>query len=260
MRLLPFFLLLIAFSACKRTPIVASPTDKPVEIVRKETKDTAQHAPVGKHFRYLKASAKVQFKDAQNNVSFKVNLRMRKDSAILVLISKMGFNGVRALITPDSVKIIDYQNNEYTTAKFDTIQKIFNFRLDYSMLEAVLLANMPIEEFDSSKVMIVNNLRKINQERDGIAITNFLNDTQKLQELHLRDIKTNNLLQLFYQNFKTFDGNLFAETNRIMITSWNKKSQRMEESDIDMEYNEVKFMHHPIEFTFNVPSKFKRKP
>jgi hypothetical protein len=128
------------------------------------------------------------------------------------------------------------------------------------MLEAVLLANMPIEEFDSSKVMTVNNLRKINQERDGIAITNFLNDTQKLQELHLRDIRTNNLLQLFYQNFKTFDGNLFAETNRILITFWNKKSQKMDESDIDMEYNEVKFMHHPIEFTFHVPSKFKRKP
>jgi hypothetical protein len=259
MRLLNFLVLLCLFSACKRQPITATPIEKPVEITN-TSNDQKPALPTqpSKGFRYLKAECKAEYQDAQNSVGFKVHLRMCKDSAVWITITKMGFVGARVVITPDSVRILDHQNHRYTAAKFDTLQKIFNFPLDYNMLQSVLLANMPIADYDSTQTKIEKGWLKILQERNGVAITNFIDNNKKLQELHLKELKTNNLLQLLYQNFKTFNGNLFAENNDATITFWNKRTGKIESTRIQMEYKEVYFLNTPIEFPFNIPAKYKR--
>jgi len=255
MRYTLFLVVILFFSACKRPPLNTSPT-----IAEEAGKDTA-NVFVGKGFRYLKATCKVNFKDAQNNIGFKIHLRLKKDSVIWVMVSKFGIEGMRALITPDSMHILDAQKNTYTAAKFDTLQKLLNFRLDFSMLQAALLANMPIPVYDSNTVAIENGLLKINQERDGIAITNVLQQAnRKLHELHLKDLKNNNLLVLIYQNFQDhLGGNLFANLNEATITSWNKSTRQTEVSEIKMDYNEVKFSHRAIEFPFSIPAKYKKQ-
>jgi hypothetical protein len=259
MRLLPFFILLCLFSACKRQPITTTPVEKPVEITNNPTDNKpVLPTPTSKGFRYLKAECKTEYQGAENSVSFKVHLRMCKDSAIWVTITKMGFVGARAIITPDSVRILDHQNHRYTAAKFDTLQKIFNFPLDYNMLQSVLLANMPIAEYDSTQAKMEKGWIKIPQERNSIAITNFIDNNKKLQELHLKDLKTNNILQLLYQNFKSFNGNLFAQNNDATITFWNKRTGKIENTRIQLEYKDVYFLNTPIEFPFNIPAKYKR--
>ena len=254
-----FILVLLLFAACKRTPISTLPTEKAKEITKNEVK-TEPTAHVDKDFRYLKATCKADWKDSKNNVGFTINLRVRKDSLIWLHFTKMGISGARVLITPDSVRIINYLEDSYTVAKFDTLEKILNFRLNFSMLQAVLFADMPIPEYEAAAAQAESGMLKITQERDGIAITNVVNEiTKKLHQLDLKDLKTNNVLSLLYQNFQTHGDNSFAHNNFATITFRNKTTREIEISEMKMVYKDVKFSYHSLELPFDIPKKYKRK-
>lgn len=255
MRILSIVILVLILGACKRQPISTLPTENSTQVNNTKLNNT----PVGKDFRSMKAECKVKFRDSLNDAGFHLQLRIVKDSAIWVRISKIGVEGFRAIITKDSVRILDKMKDIYYASKFDTLEKVLNFRLDFQMLQAVLLANMPIAEYDSSKVQLERSLMKIPQEKDGIAITNFLNkSTEKLHELFLLDKRTNNTLNLFYQDFKVIDGNPFAEKNTAIISFWNKNTRRMEKSEIEINYNNVKFLRGSVDLPFTIPRNYKR--
>ncbi len=251
MRYIHFLLFLMLLGACKRPPTQTLPAQNGTGIAQEHP----SLPPVGKDFRSLKLDSKVKY-----DVGFRLQLRLVRDSAMWVSVSKFGVEGLRAIITQDSVHILDKQKDTYYARRFDTLEVMLNFRLDFKMLQAVLLANMPIAEYDTAKVQLERSLLKIPQEKDGIALTNFLHKpTEKLHELFLVDKRTKNTLQIFYEDFKQIDGNAFAERNRAFLTFWDKNTQRIEKKEVQIDYNSVKFLRTSVDMPFNIPRNYKRK-
>ncbi len=90
---------------------------------------------------WLDAKAKLDFDSDDFRISASANIRFKKDSAIWMTGKKFGIEGVRVLITPDSVYIIDRLNKEYRIEGMDYIQQQFNLPVTFYDLQDILLGN-----------------------------------------------------------------------------------------------------------------------
>ena len=75
------------------------------------------------------------------NVSLSGTLRLEKDKAIWVSLKKFGFEVARALITPDSVYVLDRIQGNNTAEDIGFVQRKMNFPANFEMLQAIVLGN-----------------------------------------------------------------------------------------------------------------------
>jgi hypothetical protein len=92
-------------------------------------------------FGYLHGKAMLLFKDEKREREVKATIRIRKDSVIWMTFSVMGVSGGKALINKDSITIVSTVDKEYYVFDYDELSKRFNFKIDYSVIEAAMLGN-----------------------------------------------------------------------------------------------------------------------
>jgi hypothetical protein len=85
----------------------------------------------------------VDYQDAEGKkYSVTAHVRMYKDSVIWVSITAiLGIEGLRVLITADSVKILDKQNKTYIARSVSYLQEVTDLPLDLHSLQDLLLGN-----------------------------------------------------------------------------------------------------------------------
>lgn len=106
------------------------------------------------HFDWLsmKADARTTIDDKSN--SFKINIRIRKDSLIWMSVSSViGVEAARAEITPDSIKFMDKINSLYYIGDMDSLQEKFDVDADFETLQSLLIGNS-IDLMDSGNLKI----------------------------------------------------------------------------------------------------------
>lgn len=93
-------------------------------------------------FEWLSIKASGDFTlDGKSN-SFKASIRVKCDSIIWISIMPIvGVEFVRAVITVDSVKVVNRFLSEYIAAPFDTFFNKYDIDLDFEMLQALLVGN-----------------------------------------------------------------------------------------------------------------------
>lgn len=271
---------LLVFSACRKNPVSSTkqieqePITKTAETEQSpENQSDNQRAeevklpdlekPVHKRkdFTYIDAKMKLNYKSSKDDETVKVKLRMKKDSLIWAsMTGPVGIEGIRVKILRDSVWIINRIEKSYMATNFDTLSQLLNFKVDFEMLQAIILGNMPISDYDSNSVSNEGNFIRIRQQAREIEIDNYLNpQNRKLEQLKLFDPKTQNILNLLYQSFVDHQGVLFPHSSKITVKYTNRDSQKIEDTNIDINYSEVEFTDQALAFPFNIPEKYRRQ-
>jgi len=75
------------------------------------------------------------------NMTLSANIRVRRDSAIWMNVSKIGLEAGRALIRPDSVFILDRLNRIYYARPLAYVESEFNLPADFNLLQEMILGN-----------------------------------------------------------------------------------------------------------------------
>ena len=134
-----FLLLIFPFSGCFVKKELAKKKiipDKSSEVVFEELKKNELQFD----WLSLKADAKAVVDEKSN--SFKVNIRIRKDSLIWISVSSiMGVEAARAEITPDTIKIMDKINSVYYISDIDSLSEKFDVDADFETLQSLLVGN-----------------------------------------------------------------------------------------------------------------------
>jgi len=225
-------------------------------------------------FTNLSAKANVQIQN-EKKTSFKVNLRVRKDSAIWVSIAPLlGIEVARVLITKDSVLVIDRMKKEYFVGDFNYINKHLGSDLDYQMIEALLTGNSL--SFDANEKKIKSSIDRkkssyyVSTEKKRKVRKEINKDKRKLKEqaqaiwLDPMSYKINDLilcspdsigkngcersLNGSYTDHREIDGQLFPyHLNFILSSSTSTK--------IDIVYTKVN-SGKTITFPFKIPTKY----
>ncbi len=79
-----------------------------------------------------------QYEGPDEKASFRANLRSEKDKQILLTISKINIPLARLLLTPDSVKMVNYLKKEYLEEEYDYLSDLVNMELDFELVQSII--------------------------------------------------------------------------------------------------------------------------
>jgi hypothetical protein len=137
LRIFTLFLLTIAvgFSSCRTARDIPAERLKPVSAERL-LKQVEQNA-----FDYNDLTIRrinVQFSNNGTRTSFRANLRASKDEMIMASFSKLNFPVGRILLTPDSVKYVNFFDRNYLLDDYNWLSNVLNINLDFNMVQAII--------------------------------------------------------------------------------------------------------------------------
>ncbi len=242
---------LLAVSSCKAPSELAVVEARPIS-TNKLLKRIEQNA-----FDYEYLTIKrinCNFSSSQSKAAFKINLKAKKDDRILVSISKLNIPVGRVLLTPDSVKYVNYIDRNYFIDDYSYLSSFLNIDLDFATIQSIISNNAfsyrndpRDKDFKTFDALIEDNQYVLQSEK-----------TRKLSKLEEKENKAERRLKrlddqaLILQKMFFNPGN-FA-LNRLLIS--DKTNNRNMNLVFD-EYTEVENKDYPgsIEMNFHSPEE-----
>lgn len=209
-------------------------------------------------FGYLHGKARLIFKDEKREREVKANIRIRKDSVIWMNFSVIGVQGGKALINKDSITIVSTVDKEYYVFDYEELSKRFNFKIDYSVIEAAMLGN-PIKSNNSENVIGQEGERDMLVQKEGsVTIKNLINPImKKIEYVELVEATTNNMLKVEYSNFQPLGNKNFPYNG--VVNVFYKTAAGIINNTITIEYNKAEVGNKELKFPFKIPQRYDRR-
>lgn len=210
-------------------------------------------------FETFNSRAKIRYNNGSKNLSLNANIRMKKDSVIWVSLSAfLGIEVARGLITPDSMVLINRIDQDYEVMDYKELSKKFNFDIDYNLIQAMLLGNMPRELNIKDELQQDKDVVTVKQLLDQYMVENYINSkTLKLERVFIEEIPTRNTLNFDYGDFNMLEKNIFPYSSDILLTYNSGTSNSQTEINID--HNKVDLQNTDLSFPFEIPEKYDRR-
>jgi Domain of unknown function (DUF4292) len=237
---------LLAFQSCsKKTVPSLPPPPKTLDIEQID-------------FGYLHGKARLIFKDEKREREVKANIRIRKDSVIWMTFTVIGVQGGKALINKDSITIVSTVDKEYYVFGYEELSKRFNFKIDYSVIEAAMLGN-PIKSNNSENVIGQEGERDMLVQKEGsVTIKNLINPVmKKIEYVELIEATTNNMLKVEYSNFQPLGDKNFPYNG--VVNVFYKTAAGIVNNTITIEYNKAEVGDKELKFPFKIPQRYDRR-
>ncbi|WP_319500294.1 DUF4292 domain-containing protein [uncultured Draconibacterium sp.] len=242
---------LLAVSSCKTPSELAVVDARPIS-TNKLLKRIEQNA-----FDYEYLTIKrinCNFSSSQSKAAFKINLKAKKDDCILVSISKLNIPVGRVLLTPDSVKYVNYIDRNYFIDDYSYLSSFLHIDLDFATIQSIISNNAfsyrndpRDKDFKTFDALIEDNQYVLQSEK-----------TRKLSKLEEKENKAERRLKrlddeaLILQ--KMFFNPANFALNRLLIS--DKTNDRNMNLIFD-DYTEVENKEYPgsIEMNFHSPEE-----
>lgn len=133
-----FAAVLVAVSSCKTPSELAFVETRPIS-TNKLLKRVEQNSF---DYEYLTIKrVNCNFSSSQSKATFKINLKAKKDDRILVSISKLNIPVGRVLLTPDSVKYVNYIDRNYFVDDYSYLSSFLHIDLDFATIQSIISNN-----------------------------------------------------------------------------------------------------------------------
>ncbi len=269
-----FFSVFVLMLACKSNPSVqVSQTILGDTVVIKSLVDTVKKEVVTAEARvneedskmtadelafvYLKAKSRVAWKSGNNTDNYSVDIRIKRDSIIWVNISQAGLTGATGVFNLDHVQLYQKISGEYYNLTYDSLSTMMGFRIDFRLLQSLVVGNQPFKK-NNSRVIRENENIIIKQDSGRIKIDNMVGPNRKLKKLLVRDEPSSNKLTLDFEEFTNLNQVIFPFSSQITLDVKNKEDKRVT-TVIQIKYSKVELLDTPLEFPFRIPAKFLKK-
>ncbi len=135
-----FLILLITFwlASCRTARELPTAAGKPMS-TGKLLKRIEQSAFDYEYLTIKRISC--QFSNNDKKTNFTINLKTLKDEKILVSISKLSVPVGRVLLTPDSVKYVNYIDHNYFVDDYSYLSSFLNIDLDFATVQSIVSNN-----------------------------------------------------------------------------------------------------------------------
>lgn len=196
-----------------------------------------------------KAKTRLDINGSSNDVT--LNIRIQKGQKIWVSVTAIaGIEVARALITPDSLLVINKLQGLYLRKPFEYIYSYASRRINYDSLEALLVGNVIPQ--------LINNDTKMQTDSGRIVISGNLQElTYKL--MLGADMKANHteLADQGAGQSLTVDNSIFIQSSNRMIPLQIDMSSVMPKKKVKMNLHYIKTdFDQPLEFPFSISSSY----
>lgn len=217
---------------------------------------------------WVTAKANVEANIVDEDKSFNVTLRIRRDSAIWVSINAiLGVEAARVLITKDSLKLLDRIHNKFAVADYEYLADILHIKVDYQTIESLLLGNFfgyrnetkfnSVYVEDKYYILSTLNKRKLrrsleDKDPNKPIVQDFYIDPSnyRILSMNVEDARINKTLQTNYSDFH------FTEKGLVPLKSETKITA---DKNISLKIEYTKFNVGEMgEMPFRIPASFER--
>ena len=200
----------------------------------------------------IKAKADLTINKNSNDVS--MNIRMQKDKTIWISVTAIaGIEVARALITPDSIKIINRIESTYIRKPFSYVYQFASKQVNFKTLQDLFIGNAIEGSLTLSSTLNLNGGQThLKGDLSGLAYLLIFNENYALLQSNLNDKAASQTLAVNYSEPRIVSGQEFPHAISIKSNASNKSIS------IDLHYNHVG-LNEPVEFPFSVPKRFTVK-
>ncbi|REC45064.1 DUF4292 domain-containing protein [Chryseobacterium sp. 5_R23647] len=212
-------------------------------------------------FEHVKISSKITASDLRVSPLDAV-IYIENDKKIWSNITFLIIPAARALITPEGIKAMDRYNKNYIDSDFDYLNNLLNVNfIDYTTLERLLMGRTFMHITNSNSKIIKNSqgyqLTSITNQK---IVTNEVTREYKVEMQYtedfnlnwvkLQDVKSNDAIEIVYENWETFPNEVKLPKNVKIIIKGSKTSQILIEN--------TKFDFSRMETPYSVPANYKK--
>ena len=131
-------ILALWLSSCKTSGELPRAVAKPMS-TNKLLKRVEQNAFDYDYFSIKRINC--NFSSTNSRATFKIDLKAKKDEKILVSIKKMNIPVGRVLLTPDSVKYVNYIDRNYFYDDYSFLSKFLHIDIDFGIIQSIISNN-----------------------------------------------------------------------------------------------------------------------
>ena len=243
------FCLIIA-SACKNRKLVKE--EKGLASWEKSILEVKAERPLFKTLSFS-GKGKTEIPSSDINLGFSYTINIQKDSLIWIRVTKFGLEAARALITKDSVFIMDRLNQTLKVADYAPAKALTGIELDFSTLQDLIIGNFnPIPkqlnwDGTSSSPLILNGIEA------GTEFSYSVNpELKKLVEINAKNQLKNQASVIKYSDFMPQANTTIPKSGRIMVSA-------PRQAKIEFDHRKIDINPDRFSMKFRVPSSYKRE-
>lgn len=203
----------------------------------------------------IRANLNVKYIGKSDLPNLNAALRIKKDSAIWLSFSKLGFPVAKILITENRVQFYEKISKTYFDGNFELISEWLGTEFDFQKLQNLFfgepLLNLKEEKY---AVQIHENLYVLEPKKvyPMFDIYFWVNPNNfKLDKEQIKHSSKNQSLLIKYKDFEEINKSLFPKGFEINAVDKNKKTV------IDVNYKNVIF-DTALKFPFKTPNSYKK--
>lgn len=210
-------------------------------------------------FDYLSIKSKIKFQEASSSKSATALIRLKKDSVLWFNLSgTLGVQGLRGLLNKDSIKLISRVEKEYWVMDYKDLSDEFNFNIDFSIIQAMVLGEMPKGMQEGETISKERDRYVIHQSFGDIYIDNYISaSTKKVTEVNILETPTKNSMTLLYGDFQEVNEQYFPFSSFVSLIHNNEFGEL--ETNVNITHTKVNFSDKTLKFPFSIPNKYVRK-
>ncbi|WP_346238157.1 DUF4292 domain-containing protein [Niabella insulamsoli] len=242
-------------NASKKAAKSVPPVEQPVANVKSDSPSEVLSHLNTIDFNTFSGRVDVDFDDGKGNgKSVSAKLVIKKDEAIWMSAGLMGFEGVRALITKDSVKILNKLQKEYIATSLEYLKDKIGLPVDFATVQNLLIGN-PVFVNTANASLVKEGDNYVITTEDAnfknlltVLMPGYLPAVSKLSDV---DATKNRSAQLSYNNYKSVAGRNFSTSRNINVKYKN-------DIKINLDFKTYEF-DGEVSTPFSVPSNYKTK-
>jgi hypothetical protein len=214
---------------------------------------------------FLSAKTQVKVTGSQANESFKASIRMKKDSAMLINITKLGVPAMQVLVSNDSLKLVNRIAKCYIKEDRAALPEMIDFPVEYAHLQDMLIGkplifNSAFEhiQVQDKKAYVIKTKRPrsagaLSDAASDVIITYYLDHTNlELLKVILESPADNAKVEIFYTGkHEKIEGLMLPLQVDIIITTPTDQVR------VEIVYNRPDIAHEK-KITLNVPENYEK--
>lgn len=210
-------------------------------------------------FTFLNAKGKAQINLKGNKQGANLALRMRRDSIIWVSASLAGIEGVRAVLTRDSVRVINRLEKTYFSGGYDYLSKLLNVPVSFAQMQALLLGDyLPAPTGTTPTVATEEAGRqRVTYPLADVVIERLLQSGGRVQQLRVSDAATKRNLTVDYTDFRPLEEQAAMPFAHATFIQAQQPEAGVATAAIN--YSKVNAGRERLAFPFSVPKGYKRQ-
>lgn len=204
-------------------------------------------------FNYFLGKVKIDFSDSKGkNTNANAFIRIKKDSLMWIsLTGALGIEGLRIMVTKDSVMVMDKLEKTISVRKVSYLQDIIRLPVDFQVLQDLIIGN-PV--FFPRNII---SYKKTEGSLMALSIGKYFKhmitlDTASNRVLHSKlddvDELRNRTCDITLDNYQRVQNRLFSHFRELTVTEKSKL-------DVLLEFKQISF-DEPVTFPFNVPKNY----